>query len=66
MQCAFGVEMGVVSKAAPAEAATKAAKVVKVGFKPIKPKTATGPGSQRSKMSMSAWETQTAAAGRGS
>lgn len=63
---AFGVEHGDISKglfggAKKAAKAGKAAQAIPMKFNPITPKTPTGPGSLRAKMSQSAWETQTAA-----
>jgi hypothetical protein len=70
MRNIFGVEHDVVSKLGGEETAATALKTAhKAGEHvrdAVKACPMCGPGSQRARMSMSAWESQTAAARRGS
>lgn len=58
---AFGVDLGVISKAMPFRRPKLKPVEPDLKFKKVNPGAPTGPGSQRAKMSQSAWETQTAA-----
>lgn len=64
---AFGVDLGYVSKAMPFRRPKLKPKspVADLKFKKINPSQPSGPGSQRAKLSQSAWESQTAARRRG-
>lgn len=61
---AFGVDDSRIEKTATAKVAVSLRKLPKVAEKVGEAAKATGPGSMRSRMSMRAWESQTAATRR--